>query len=346
MHRHRSRQAPPRLRRSRRRRHGPDVVRARAAAVGDARARPPSASPRRTASQSRSSPRWKQCARGLLVLRRLRPLAARGRRRRDRRARGRAPSALTREEIEHARQDALGRKIVVVGACTGSDAHTVGIDAILNYKGYAGDKGLESYKGFDAYNLGAQVENDRARRARAARSTPTRSSSSQVITQRNCHKENARALVELARERGLARRRDPPPRRAAHRSQARARARLRRRLRPGDEARGRRVVPRRPPRRTELSTWAGSPALDFTSVLDLVPPPHTLLRHGSPPPLGAALTTGENSMTTSRARWLLLVLSLLQRSRAPCWRGAATRWIRAIRPSRSARHRRSDSSRI
>ena len=49
---------------------------------------------------------------------------------------------------------------MVVGACTGSDAHTVGIDAILNYKGYAGDKGLESYKGFEVYNLGAQVEND------------------------------------------------------------------------------------------------------------------------------------------------------------------------------------------
>src|SRR5262249_51193971 len=42
-----------------------------------------------------------------------------------------AAQPLTREEIEaHAKK--LGRKIVVVGACTGSDAHTVGIDAILN----------------------------------------------------------------------------------------------------------------------------------------------------------------------------------------------------------------------
>src|SRR5262245_59932420 len=54
---------------------------------------------------------------------------------------------LSREEIEAVGKE-LGRKIVVVGACTGSDAHTVGIDAILNYKGFAGEKGLESYKAF------------------------------------------------------------------------------------------------------------------------------------------------------------------------------------------------------
>src|SRR5262249_38469676 len=43
--------------------------------------------------------------------------------------------APAREEIEQRITTRLGRKIVVVGACTGSDAHTVGIDAILNYKG-------------------------------------------------------------------------------------------------------------------------------------------------------------------------------------------------------------------
>ena len=104
--------------------------------------------------------------------------------------------ALSRDEIEHRIKTRLGRKIVVVGACTGSDAHTVGIDAILNYKGYAGDKGLESYKGFDVYNLGAQVENEQlAARARALDADAILVS--QVITQRNCHKENGRALVEL-----------------------------------------------------------------------------------------------------------------------------------------------------
>jgi beta-lysine 5,6-aminomutase beta subunit len=39
----------------------------------------------------------------------------------------------------------LGRKMVVVGACIETDAHTVGIDAIMNMKGYNGHKGLESY---------------------------------------------------------------------------------------------------------------------------------------------------------------------------------------------------------
>ena len=38
-------------------------------------------------------------------------------------------------------RSALGRKLVVVGACIGTDAHTVGIDAILNVKGHAGEEG-------------------------------------------------------------------------------------------------------------------------------------------------------------------------------------------------------------
>ncbi len=93
----------------------------------------------------------------------------------------------------------VGRRIVVLGACTGSDAHAVGIDAIMNMKGFAGDYGLERYHCFDAQNLGAQVENARlaelclARRADAVLV-------SQVVTQRDVHKENARQLLdELAR---------------------------------------------------------------------------------------------------------------------------------------------------
>lgn len=66
---------------------------------------------------------------------------------------------LEREEIEEIIQKKIGRKVVVVGATTGSDAHTVGIDAILNKKGFAGDYGLESYQGFKVVNLRAQVDN-------------------------------------------------------------------------------------------------------------------------------------------------------------------------------------------
>jgi beta-lysine 5,6-aminomutase beta subunit len=112
-----------------------------------------------------------------------------------------AAQPLSRDEIE-SRAKKLGRKIVVVGACTGSDAHTVGIDAILNYKGYAGEKGLESYKSFDAHNLGAQVENEELlARARALGAGAILVS--QVITQRNCHKENAAALVALMKREGV-----------------------------------------------------------------------------------------------------------------------------------------------
>lgn len=89
----------------------------------------------------------------------------------------------------------VGRRIVVLGACTGSDAHAVGIDAIMNMKGFAGDYGLERYPCFDATNLGAQVEN-----ARLARLCQERHADavlvSQVVTQRDVHKENARQLLD------------------------------------------------------------------------------------------------------------------------------------------------------
>jgi beta-lysine 5,6-aminomutase beta subunit len=95
-----------------------------------------------------------------------------------------------------------GRRIVVLGACTGSDAHAVGIDAIMNMKGYAGDYGLERYPCLQATNLGAQVEN-----ARLARLCLERSADavlvSQVVTQRDVHKENARQLVDELERLGI-----------------------------------------------------------------------------------------------------------------------------------------------
>ena len=89
----------------------------------------------------------------------------------------------------------LGRRVVVLGACTGSDAHAVGIDAIMNMKGFAGDYGLERYPCFDARNLGSQVEN--AALARACRDAGADAVLvSQVVTQRDVHKENARAFLD------------------------------------------------------------------------------------------------------------------------------------------------------
>ena len=64
---------------------------------------------------------------------------------------------LTPKEVNAAIKRALRRRLVVVGACIGTDAHTVGIDAILNIKGFAGEKGLEYYREIKVVNLGAQV---------------------------------------------------------------------------------------------------------------------------------------------------------------------------------------------
>lgn len=108
----------------------------------------------------------------------------------------------TAKEINTLVKEKLGRRVVVVGACTGSDAHTVGIDAIINMKGYAGDKGLEAYPWFDAHNLGAQVDNA-VLLAKAKELGADAILVSQIITQRDVHKENARELMELARKAGL-----------------------------------------------------------------------------------------------------------------------------------------------
>ena len=89
----------------------------------------------------------------------------------------------------------LGRELVVLGACIGTDAHTVGIDAILNVKGHAGEKGLEYYREMRVVNMGAQVDvADLVARARAEHADAVLVS--QVVTQRDAHLAGARALAE------------------------------------------------------------------------------------------------------------------------------------------------------
>jgi beta-lysine 5,6-aminomutase beta subunit len=106
------------------------------------------------------------------------------------------------KEINSLIKDKLGRRVVVVGACTGSDAHTVGIDAIINMKGFAGDKGLEAYPWVDAHNLGAQIDNA-VLLAKAKELHADAVLVSQIITQRDVHKDNARELMELAKKAGM-----------------------------------------------------------------------------------------------------------------------------------------------
>jgi len=119
------------------------------------------------------------------------------------------PEVVTRklgfEQLNELALREVGRRIVVLGACTGSDAHTVGIDAIMNMKGFAGDYGLERYHCFDARNLGAQVENAAlARRCAEARADAVLVS--QVETQRDSHKENARQLLDELERLGIRKR--------------------------------------------------------------------------------------------------------------------------------------------
>ncbi|MGA8114568.1 MAG: OAM dimerization domain-containing protein [Actinocatenispora sp.] len=93
----------------------------------------------------------------------------------------------------------LRRELVVVGACIGTDAHTVGIDAILNVKGVAGHKGLEYYREMRVVNLGAQVGvADLVERSRAERADAVLIS--QVVTQRDAHLHNVREASAAFRE--------------------------------------------------------------------------------------------------------------------------------------------------
>ena len=99
-------------------------------------------------------------------------------------------------------EDRISRRVVVLGACTGTDTHTVGIDAILNMKGYSGDYGLERYPWFEAYNLGSQVPNEELIR-RAEQRKADAILVSQVVTQRDVHKDNGRQFIEVAKAQGL-----------------------------------------------------------------------------------------------------------------------------------------------
>lgn len=96
----------------------------------------------------------------------------------------------------------FGRKIVVVGACTGTDAHTVGIDAIMNRKGFAGHYGLERYEMIDAHNMGAQVPNDAFIR-RGLDLNADVLLVSQTVTQKDVHIQNMTELIELLEAEGV-----------------------------------------------------------------------------------------------------------------------------------------------
>jgi beta-lysine 5,6-aminomutase beta subunit len=106
---------------------------------------------------------------------------------------------LSPKEVNAAVKKTLRRPLVVVGACIGTDAHTVGIDAILNIKGFAGEKGLEYYSELKVINLGAQVAiPDLVEQARVNRADAVLVS--QVVTQKDAHLHNTRDMTAAFRE--------------------------------------------------------------------------------------------------------------------------------------------------
>jgi beta-lysine 5,6-aminomutase beta subunit len=109
---------------------------------------------------------------------------------------------LSSAEVNELILERLKRPLVVVGACAGTDAHTVGLDAILSMKGFAGDKGLEYYSEMRVVNMGAQVTPDeivQVARAEGADAVLV----SQVVTQRDAHIIHLREVREALVAAGL-----------------------------------------------------------------------------------------------------------------------------------------------
>jgi len=105
-------------------------------------------------------------------------------------------------EVNELIEKHLGRQVIVIGAAIESDAHTVGIDAIFNAKGFAGNYGLERFPAFRALNLGAQVSCEALLR-RAEEERAEAILVSQVVTQKNVHIHNLTKLIELAEAEGV-----------------------------------------------------------------------------------------------------------------------------------------------
>lgn len=106
------------------------------------------------------------------------------------------------DEVNEYIRRRIGRKLVVVGACTGTDAHTIGLDAIMNIKGYAGQHGLEGYPEIEATNLGSQVANETLV-ARAIELEADAILVSQVVTEKDIHIPNLTQLVEMLEAEGV-----------------------------------------------------------------------------------------------------------------------------------------------
>ena len=109
---------------------------------------------------------------------------------------------MSKEQINSYIKEKIGRSLVILGASTGSDAHTVGIDAIINMKGFAGHYGLEQYEMIEAFNLGSQVTNEEFVK-KAIELKADVLLVSQTVTQKNIHVKNLTQLVDLLEAEGI-----------------------------------------------------------------------------------------------------------------------------------------------
>lgn len=111
-------------------------------------------------------------------------------------------NSMTFDEVNAFIRERIGEKIVIVGACTGMDAHTIGIDAIMNMKGYDHHYGLERYPMIEAHNLGAQVPNE-VLIAKAIALNADAILVSSIVTQKDIHITNLTNFIELLEADGL-----------------------------------------------------------------------------------------------------------------------------------------------
>lgn len=118
-------------------------------------------------------------------------------------------TVMDRVECIQYMKDHFTRPIVVVGASTGTDAHTVGIDAIMNMKGFHGHFGLERFHdplqpgtGMIAVNLGSQVPNEELI-AKAIELNADAILVSQTVTQKDVHIINLTNMIELCEAEGI-----------------------------------------------------------------------------------------------------------------------------------------------
>ncbi|GAB4032892.1 MAG: B12-binding domain-containing protein [Elusimicrobiota bacterium] len=104
--------------------------------------------------------------------------------------------SMSMDEVNAFIKQNFKRKITIVGACTGFDAHTVGIDAIMNMKGYNHHFGLERYPMIEALNMGSQVPNEKLIE-QAKKINADAILVSQIVTQKDTHVKNLTNFIEL-----------------------------------------------------------------------------------------------------------------------------------------------------